>query len=111
MVILLIKRKEAHSLYTITFIIISSPVGSSPVPHWFKIGHGNLMEALVLATFNHYVGCWNKENFQLEYYEIWVFFPLIHFYVTFILICIFAFYMSEEGLNEPAKNEKGENNL
>lgn len=39
------------------------------------------------------------------------FFPLIHFYVTFILICIFAFYMSEEGLNEPAKNEKGENNL
>lgn len=60
MVVLLIKRKEAHSSYTITFISVSSPEGSSPVSHWFEIGHGKLLEALVLATFNHYMDCRKK---------------------------------------------------
>lgn len=113
MVILPIKRKEAHSSYTITFISISSPVGSSSVSYWFKIRHGKLLEALVLATFNHYVGCRKKEkNFQLECNEFCISFPLLNLYTAFLILrCISAFDMSEERLNEPAKNERGENNL
>lgn len=76
----------ACNSYTITFIGISSPVGSSPVPHWFKIGHGKLLEDLVLVIFNHCVGCWKKEktfNLNVMKFTFSFFTPFLHYFPHF----------------------------